>query len=62
MPEQINELLDQYWDKFGDAFPLYQEPDDWETLKDDLIQCIEKGIPAQKLKPDLYGACIGKDF
>lgn len=62
MPEKIIELLDQYWDVFGDAFPLYQEPNDWKTLEDDLTQCIEKKIRAEELKPDLYGACIGKEF
>ena len=62
MPEDVQILLDQYREKFGEGFPLMQASLDWDEVKADIQQCLTKGIPCDELKPDQYGACLGKDY
>ena len=53
-------LTDQYWDLFGEPFPL--EMVDLEKAKEDIKNCLEKKIPADELNPKLYGPNYGKDI
>ncbi|MBO4912035.1 MAG: hypothetical protein J5504_04850 [Butyrivibrio sp.] len=62
MPEDVQILLDQYREKFGKGFPLMQASDDWDEIRADIQQCLTKGISADKLDPEHYGACLGIDY
>ena len=62
MPKDVEILLDQYEEKFGEGFPLMQAPPSWEEIKKDIQQCLDQGITASKLRPSSYGACYGKNI
>lgn len=62
MTEKIANLLDKYWDKFGEGFPLYQAPTDWSQIEYDIKKCLREGKKAQDLKPEVYGAVKGDDY
>lgn len=56
MTETLKKLLDQYKDRFGDGFPLWNT--DLITAEQDVSMCLEKNIPAEQLNPGRYGANI----
>lgn len=60
MTKKMQDLIDQYWDRFGEGFPLYHV--DLDIAKKDLQECLDKNISAEKLKPDVYGANKGVDI
>ena len=60
MPKDVQILLDQYREKFDECFPLMQASGGWDKIKEDIQQCLTKEITCDKLKPDQYGACLGK--
>ena len=62
MPERIENLLDKYWDQFGESFPLYQAPTNWSEIEYDIKKCLRENKRAADLKPDVYGAREGYDY
>lgn len=62
MPERIQNLLDKYWDQFGEGFPLYQAPTNWSEIEYDIKKCLRENKRAPDLKPEQYGARYGDDF
>ena len=62
MPEKIKNLMDKYWNTFGEGFPLYQAPQDWGAVEYDVKKCLREGKRAQDLKPNVYGATEGRDY
>lgn len=51
-------LLDEYFDRFGESFPMMQAPN-MEEAKKHLEACLEKGKAAGELFPQVYGALDG---
>lgn len=62
MKERIKNLLDKYWDKFGEGFPLYQAPVNENEIEYDIKKCIRENKRAADLKPNVYGAMEGRDY
>lgn len=62
MPDVIKKLLDKYWDKFGEGFPLYQAPTDWSQVEYSIKKCLRENKTAAQLWPDIYGAREGYDY
>lgn len=62
MPEKIKNLLNKYWDQFGEGFPLYQASTDWAEVEYEIKKCIKENKRAAELKPNVYGAREGDDF
>lgn len=62
MPEKIANLIDKYWDQFGEGFPLYQAPTNWSTIEYDIKKCLRENKKAADLKPNVYGAREGYDY
>ena len=62
MPKDVQILLDQYREKFDECFPLMQASDDWDEVRANIQQCLTKGISAEKLDPEHYGECLGKEY
>ena len=62
MPEKIKNLMNKYWDRFKEGFPLYQAPQDWSAVEYDIKKCLRENKRAQDLKPDIYGAKEGLDY
>lgn len=60
MTDEMIKLTDQYWDRFGKAFPL--EMTNMDRAKQDIKLCLERNIAADQLNPDLYGPNYGKDI
>jgi hypothetical protein len=60
MTKEMQNLLDQYWDKFGRGFPLYHVGLD--LAEKHIKECLEKNISAEELDPDLYGPNEGVDI
>lgn len=62
MPEKIKNLLNKYWDQFGEGFPLYQSSTDWAEIEYDIKKCLRENKKAEDLKPNVYGAREGYNY
>ena len=61
MDPKIENILNQYYDKFNASFPLFQANSQDEAAEH-AIKCINNNKTAAQMWPDQYGECNGKYF
>lgn len=60
--KNVMEKAEEYREKIGQTFPLAQAGSDLLKAIKDMNECIRLGKKAEELKPDIYGACVGKEI